>query len=245
MHYAFVQALQAALALMVSHAICCAIVMYFDLTGKWARYSINKNRSVTWRHYWVGWKSFCVDMATLFLPFMTFCFWFSGIAVSESQDTLIQSATKLVAGYVLGKMWAFAVHYALHFSFLYRFHRRHHLNPKEVVAAAAWQDSFVEYAIMELPSLGICVLLFPTHFITHILHFAFHGWDGACGHSGHKAPGLLGWLFDGEYHYYHHCYLTVNYAEIEFLDKLCGTHHSQQTKRYASKMNLGNRKERE
>ena len=31
----------------------------------------------------------------------------------------------------------------------------------------------------------------------------------------------------GTYHYHHHAHLTVNYAELEFLDKLFGTHHSQ------------------
>ena len=36
-----------------------------------------------------------------------------------------------------------------------------------------------------------------------------------------------GYIFDGEYHYYHHAHLTINYAELEFLDKLMGTHHSQ------------------
>ena len=84
---------------------------------------------------------------------------------------------------------------------------------------------------MELPSFAITVLLFPTHFVVHLFHFVLHGWDGACGHSGFKAPGWLGAMFDGEYHYYHHAFLTVNYAELEFLDKLFGTHHSQrQTK---------------
>lgn len=43
-----------------------------------------------------------------------------------------------------------------------------------------------------------------------------------------------GYIFDGEYHYYHHAYLTVNYAELEFLDKMFGTHHSQQ-ERFAKK----------
>ena len=36
-----------------------------------------------------------------------------------------------------------------------------------------------------------------------------------------------GYFFDGEYHYYHHAHLTINYAELEILDKLFGTHHSQ------------------
>lgn len=31
----------------------------------------------------------------------------------------------------------------------------------------------------------------------------------------------------GEYHYQHHRYYTVNYAEMEMLDKLFGTHHEQ------------------
>ena len=45
-------------------------------------------------------------------------------------------------------------------------------------------------------------------------------------------PSLFfaGYLFDGEYHYYHHAFLTVNYAELEILDQLMGTHHSQQAR---------------
>lgn len=147
--------------------------------------------------------------------------------MKECQDSVVLSLAKLMFGYILGKMWAYIVHYALHFPSLYRFHRRHHRNPKSVVASAAWEDSFVEYAIMELPSFGICVLLLPSHFIVHLIHFAWHGWDGACGHSGYSAPGFLGSLFNGEYHYYHHAYLNINYAEIEAIDKFFGTHHSQ------------------
>ena len=44
-----------------------------------------------------------------------------------------------------------------------------------------------------------------------------------------------GYLFDGEYHYYHHAHLTVNYAELEILDKLFGTHHSQDARFVAKK----------
>jgi hypothetical protein len=84
---------------------------------------------------------------------------------------------------------------------------------------------------MELPSFALTLWLFPTHFLTHLLHFCFHGYDGAAGHSGFKGvPGVLGYLFDGESHYYHHLYLTVNYAEIEFIDMIMGTHHSQRKK---------------
>lgn len=66
--------------------------------------------------------------------------------------------------------------------------------------------------------------------VSHTFHFSpfrRHGWDGAAGHSGFAAPGWLGAAFDGTYHYHHHAHLTVNYAEIEILDKICGTHHTQ------------------
>jgi len=100
-----------------------------------------------------------------------------------------------------------------------------------LVASRAWQDSYTEYAIMELPSFALTVIAFPTRFYIHLLHFAWHGWDGACGHSGFCAPGVVGAIFDGTYHYHHHARLTVNYAEVEILDKLFGTHHSQKTKK--------------
>ena len=74
--HAFSQALQAATALAVSHFICFGIIMYYDLSGKWAAYSINPKRSVTATDYLRGAKSFFADIACLFLPVMTFCFWY-------------------------------------------------------------------------------------------------------------------------------------------------------------------------
>ena len=85
--HAFQQALQAALALMSSHALCSAFVMYMDLSGKWSQYSMNKNRNATTAHYVEGWKSFCVDMTLLFVPFMTFCFWYRSKEVSGMSMT--------------------------------------------------------------------------------------------------------------------------------------------------------------
>jgi len=229
---AFGKALAAALTLAVSHSLCVAIIMHLDLSGKWAQYSINKNRSVSALDYYVGMKSFAADLAFCFIPFMTFCFWYNEDKINNSVDSPVLAITKLACGYVLGKVWAFGVHYALHFPSLYRFHRRHHRNPRAIVAAAAWEDSWTEYIVMELPSFFTTLFLFPTHFYVHLFHFALHGWDGACGHSGFSnAPGILGYMFDGEYHYHHHNSLTINYAELEFLDKLCGTHHTQKTKK--------------
>jgi sterol desaturase/sphingolipid hydroxylase (fatty acid hydroxylase superfamily) len=218
-------------ALVVSHLACSSIVMHMDLSGKWAPYSLHKKRVATAKDYVDGWRSFCADQLLMFLPFMTFCFWYSADKINNCTDTLLVSVAKLGTGYLMGKMWATFVHYMLHFPSLYRFHRRHHHNPNRVVASAAWDDSLVEYALMELPSFGITVLIFPTHFLVYIVHFFLHGYDGAANHSGFSGvPGILGYLFDGEYHYHHHNLLSVNYAEIELIDKLFGTHHSYRLK---------------
>lgn len=74
---------------------------------------------------------------------------------------------------MLGKLWAFGVHYILHFPSFYAFHRAHHCNPKTLVASRAWQDSYIEYAIMELPSFAMTALLFPTQVWAHLLHFVW------------------------------------------------------------------------
>ena len=237
MAFALQHAAEASAALFVSHGIAVGLLMYMDLSGRWDAYRLFKNRkSSSAADYFKGWKSFCVDLVTLFLPCTAFCLYHSAdaIFVQAQQDTWWESAFKFLAGYMMGKTWAFGVHYILHIPCLYQFHKRHHPNPKDLVGSQAWQDSFVEYAIMELPSFCLALLCFPTKWAVHLLHFALHGLDGAAGHSGFKAPGILGFLFDGEYHYYHHAYLTVNYAEVEIIDKLFGTHHSQQA-RFAKK----------
>jgi len=225
---AFQHALQAALTLVVSHAVGVGIVMYMDLSGRWERYAICKSRSKkTMADYWPGWKSFCVDLVLVFIPCVTLLIWFQADAIFRSRDTVPQATAKLVSGYVLGKIWAAGAHYLLHHPRLYAIHRRHHQKPAHLVASSAWEDSFIEYAVMEMPSFGLTLCIFPTLWWMHLMHFVWHGMDGASSHSGFKAPGLLGFLFDGEYHYYHHAHLTVNYAELEILDKLFGTHHSQ------------------
>ena len=245
-------AMLSALTLAVSHALCgechpCAmphaprlafltlcncclvsIVMHYDLSGKWKTYQLHKTRNVSTHDYAKGMINFGFDLLFLFLPFMTLCYYLRYDVIQECRDTWWQALLKLVSGYVCGKIWAFAIHYLLHHPRLYGYHRKHHGSPATLVAARAWEDSWQEYCVMELPSFGIAVLAFPTYWWMHLLHFAWHGYDGAAGHSGFGGvPGIIGWLFDGTYHYHHHARLTVNYAEIEWLDLLCGTHHSQ------------------
>jgi hypothetical protein len=238
---AVVAALQAATTLWTIHVLGVALIAYMDLSGRWTPYALCKSRpGKVWRDYLPGFRSLAWDLVVLFVPSVTACCYYQADYLfgrnAHPQDTLTVSAIKFVAGYVAGKTWATAIHYALHHPKLYRFHKRHHQKPAELVASAAWDDSAVEFAVMEVPALCLCLLVFPTpqRWWVHLLHFALHGLDGAAGHSGFKAPGFLGWIMDGEYHYYHHAHLTINYAELEFLDKLLGTHHSQD-KRFVPK----------
>ncbi|KAG7373772.1 fatty acid hydroxylase superfamily protein [Nitzschia inconspicua] len=225
---AFQFALASTASLIISHMICVGVVMHYDLSGKWDQYKLHKSRNVSLQDYTKGMKNFAKDLVLLFIPSMTLCYSMRVSEIKDSSDTILQSLTKLICGYILGKIWAFAVHYALHHPSLYQYHRKHHGHPAQLVAARAWEDSLVEYAVMEIPSFAMTVLLFPTHLWVHLLHFCFHGYDGAAGHSGFGGvPGIMGFLFDGTYHYHHHARLTVNYAELEFLDLWCGTHHTQ------------------
>lgn len=68
---------------------------------------------------------------------------------------------------------------------------------------------FRQYCCMEIPSFAVAILLFPTHFGVHMMHFIMHGYDGAANHSGFSAPGFLGYLFNGEFHYYHRKYHEI------------------------------------
>ena len=74
-------AVQSATALVVSHGICCGIIMYHDLNGKWDKYTLHKTRSVSVQDYVDGAKSLFADLFLLFLPFMTLCYYFRESAI--------------------------------------------------------------------------------------------------------------------------------------------------------------------
>ena len=195
---ALLRALQAATSLVVAHLCGVGYIMYMDLSGRWTPYALCKNRpSKTMSDYLPGLQSLAFDLVFLFLPCLTLCLWYQeNVIVFGSSpatfDDWLQAVIKFVSGYVLGKVWAFAIHYLLHHPRLYRFHKKHHQKPADLVASASWDDSAVEYAIMELPSFCLTLFVFPTYWWFHLAHFALHGLDGACGHSGFKAPGIMG-----------------------------------------------------
>jgi hypothetical protein len=71
---AFRFAMVSALTLSLSHLICVAIVMYYDLTGQWEPYKLHKSRNVTYQDYINGLMNFAKDLVLLFVPFLTFCY---------------------------------------------------------------------------------------------------------------------------------------------------------------------------
>ena len=92
--------------------------------------------------YLIGLKSFVADIIVMFIPFMTLCFWYREDEIDNAADSIVLSLIKLSVGYLSGKIWATAVHYALHHPILYRFHKRHHSGVKSMVASKAWEDSW-------------------------------------------------------------------------------------------------------
>eukprot|EP00932_Pfiesteria_piscicida_P010819 SRR837773.21836.p1 GENE.SRR837773.21836~~SRR837773.21836.p1 ORF type:complete len:252 (+),score=99.88 SRR837773.21836:39-794(+) len=218
-----------AAVLTVVHVSCCLLLAYLDLSGKWAEYRLNKARVPSWSHYVVGFQSYFRDMLLIFVPGLTALLFLTGnySKITNCQDSYIVGFLKMISGYILGKLWAFGAHRVLHFPKLYWIHKAHHAPPATLAASCAWKDSVAEYCIMEMPAFAMQLALFPTHFVFHAGFFAWHGWGAAGDHCAMSAPGWLGWAFDGEYHYYHHANFAVNYAEMEFLDKMFGTHHSQ------------------
>lgn len=197
---ALLRASQAAASLVTAHLLGVGCIMFFDLSGRWKPYALCKTRAdKTIADYGPGLYSLTVDLITLFIPCLTLCVWFQADTIifqssttDLKNDNLVEAACKFVAGYALGKVWAFVIHYMLHHPKLYRYHKKHHQKPAELVASAAWDDSAIEYAIMELPSFCLTLFVFPTRWWVHLAHFALHGLDGACGHSGFKAPGIMG-----------------------------------------------------
>lgn len=211
------------------HSACCLLIAWLDLCGQWKEYALCKHRVPSWSQYVAGFRSFFEDMFLVFLPGVTAVLYATGNYknIAECEDPFILSALKTAAGYILGKFYAMAVHRILHFPRFYWIHKKHHATPTTLAASCAWLDSFAEYLVMEMPAFVMQIYFFPTHYIFHLAFFVWHGWGAAGDHCGFSAPGWLGWAFDGEYHYYHHTNVNVNYAEMEFMDKLFGTHSSQ------------------
>jgi sterol desaturase/sphingolipid hydroxylase (fatty acid hydroxylase superfamily) len=186
--------------------------------------------------YKSGFRSFLVDTLCFQLPALSLCTTarISDIMRSTTEDTVIVSLLKMLLGYQIGRLWAAFAHRVMHLRPLYRFtHKRHHVPIGELVASGAFEDSVIEYCLMEVPAMTLLFVVAPPSVPMLFLFFMWHGFSAASDHAGMSFTRENGgdWLhrnfFDGEYHYWHHKLSVVNYAESEWIDKIFGTHHSQ------------------
>lgn len=183
--------------LAVTHTAACLAIAWLDFSGAWREYALDRERKASWADYVRGFRSFFANLVVVFVPVVAAVVYVRRDAILLSPDAAWVSALKLVAGYIAGKLWAFAAHYVLHMKRFYHLHKAHHPSAASLVASHAWLDSWAEYVIMEIPSFALPMLLLPTNFYAHLLFFTWHGIGAAGDHSGFKAPGWLGALFDG------------------------------------------------
>jgi hypothetical protein len=84
---ALLMAIKSTLVLFTSHMICCSVIMYYDLSGQWDRYRLHRpknaskaitsnDKSTILRNYLDGYQNFLKDLFLLFIPFMTFCYYY-------------------------------------------------------------------------------------------------------------------------------------------------------------------------
>jgi len=100
-------------------------------------------------------------------------------------------------------------------------HKRHHVKLEDLCALSAWQDSYIEFVLMEV--FGVFLLapmVFPLPWAFLMLTAAYNGVNAAIDHCGFKVPDSH---FDGLYHYVHHVLPDRNFAEMEMLDRYMGT----------------------
>lgn len=225
----FISALGIATSFFVSFSLCTGIVMYFDLSGKWDDYAMQKDkRHVTFMDYRRGYVGLLPKFLLLFVPSMTIICYLRHEELHHCSDQWILSLVKLCIGNSLGIIWAGVVHYILHHPKLYKYHKAHHHSSAHHMTATAYGEvSFVEYCILDIPLFAMSLFFFPTHYRLYLLHFAWHGWDEASAHCAFNPPGILSYFFDGDFHFHHHQNPNVNYSEFGLLDKLMGTHHTQ------------------
>lgn len=226
---AIISALKIGACFLASFTTCAAIVMHFDLSGKWNKYTMEKRkRDVTVNDYLRGYIGLLPKFVFIFLPVISVVCYIRRDELHNCQDPWYVSLLKLYIGNSFGIIWAGVIHYILHHPKLYKYHKAHHYSStKHMTATAYGEVSFVEYCVLDIPLFALSLFLFPTHFPLYLIHFAWHGWDEASAHCGFNPPGVLSYFFDGEFHFHHHENPNVNFSEFGLLDKILGTHHTQ------------------
>eukprot|EP00624_Nannochloropsis_granulata_P002386 evm.model.NODE_22070_length_83641_cov_42.053585.16 len=196
------------LSLVVSHLLMVLFIAFHDISGRWDRYSLKYQRS-SWRTYAQHAPSFFFDVCVLLAPaLLVFGYAYDAVLYEPllphgdwRQDGVRVAA--LLGGAtinnVINRLWAMGVHWLMHESkLLYRaVHKRHHCQIRDFCALSAWQDSTLEFVLMEVFGVFLFAQLFnplPWHF--HVLFALINGLGAAIDHSAFYIPGTL---IDGRY----------------------------------------------
>jgi len=137
---------------------------------------------------------------------------------------LILNCLLAYAKILLLSVISMGVHYILHSKLFYdRIHIHHHQDLNLFCSTSSYKDSWIEFLLMDIFCQLIPHSFFVQNYVFILITFCFKSFQGALDHSGFYIPGSS--IVDCRYHFYHHKYVRVNYAEYEFFDKLMGTYY--------------------
>lgn len=191
------------LTLIVSHLLTVLFIAYHDISGRWDKYSLKYQRS-TWHTYVQHAPSFFFDVVCLLGPsLLAFGYVYEAVLYepllphADWRQNGVRVAALLGAAIinnVINRLWAMGVHWLMHESkFLYRaVHKRHHCCIRDFCALSAWQDSILEFVLMEVFGVFLFAQLFnplPWHF--HVLFAFINGVGAAIDHSAFYIPGTI------------------------------------------------------
>ena len=196
------------LSLVVSHLLMVLFIAFHDISGRWDKYSLKYQRS-SWWTYAQHAPSFFFDVGVLLAPaLLVFGYAYDAVLYEPllPHGDWRQDSVRVVAllgaatiNNVINRLWAMGVHWLMHESkLLYRaVHKRHHCQIRDFCALSAWQDSTLEFVLMEVFGVFLFAQLFnplPWHF--HVLFALINGVGAAIDHSAFYIPGTI---IDGRY----------------------------------------------
>jgi len=220
-------------ALSVSHLTMVYYIAYHDIKGHWDAYSLKYQRNTVWTYVRHA-PSFFTDIFFLLFPSLALYAYFyhkeTFEPIIQKDESHLYNIIRFVAlcigtcvNNIINRLWAMFIHWVMHeIPWLYRsFHKQHHCRIRDFCAASSWQDTLVEFLLMEVLGVFILANLFnPLPWQFNVAMAVYNGVGGAIDHSGFYIPNT--WI-DGRYHWDHHMLVNVNFSEIEMLDKAFGT----------------------
>lgn len=208
LHRALVFAAAVCGSLIISHLTTVGYIAYHDLSGHWDAYSLKYQRN-TPQTYLKHVPSFFFDVFFLLFPSLVLFGYFYDeivwrpIFVHDQAWRNWASFGVLLAlavlNNIINRLWAMGVHWWMHVNkHLYQsVHKRHHCSIRDMCALSAWQDTALEFVLMEVLGVFLFSQLFnPLPWQFHVLLAIYNGMGGAIDHSGFYIPGTI---MDGRY----------------------------------------------